>query len=168
MKIMGNKYTISRKDNSKVLIGFLCLVFSLTCLLINIFSINSETYAKVVPPSLSIKYDNLNILQMSEISSILEELDSKYVVKQKLLVFVQDIKEYCSNCLAYNSNDGEEIVIGYNSNKEIMKYVICHELLHSYFFLDDQYEENIVDEIARTYVCYKDKHGIVDTRWKTY
>lgn len=104
---------------------------------------------------------NLNIeeLKLSEqklILNIIDEVQPIYMKTQKSITFTHNISKYS---LSYNNLDtagfnlNKNIYIEFVNNEEIMKEVICHELLHSFFRFDD-YSHSIIYDLGEQKVCF--------------
>jgi hypothetical protein len=104
---------------------------------------------------LNIVYRDLSDEQIAKTEFLLNQIKAMYLVKQKQIIFIKNINDYCDSCAGQNTDNGRLIYVEYLENDLVFKKVICHELLHSYIISNDDLEEQIVDDLDEQEVCYE-------------
>lgn len=130
---------------------------------------SSEENIKITDCELPVKvsYINLTEKEIEEVKEILCDTSLIYLKRQKEIVFADNVTEYCSKykngeryeCVGINYGKGRIIYIRYNDDEDSLRATFCHELLHTSVVdkeKNQDYEEELVDDLAQKFVCYKD------------
>lgn len=137
---------------------FACLAIAVLGIQVAVSDQISE-YEELVPGNVNVFYTNLSELEVLEASKALSEVNPKFLILQNNITFSHYIKDECGpvDCAGVNQNNGQRIFILMTSDKIYLRYVLCHELLHTLITdVDHDLEEELVDEISKKFVCYKE------------
>ena len=107
---------------------------------------------------INISFIGLNEKEIKKISKIMDKVKDEYLSAQKGIKFVKEMNESDmdeENIVGLNINNGMSIKIEYTKNLNYLRKRICHELLHSFFYNDDEKEEYIIDDLEEYYPCFK-------------
>ena len=110
------------------------------------FGIYMDFYRNSEVPIIFEDKGNFTIEEKDLIYSIINETKPDYLSTAKQIRIVRKIKKYGGY------NQWGRITIEFLNNKELMKVVICHELLHNVF--NRLSTEKFVEEFAWKGVCY--------------
>lgn len=110
--------------------------------------------------NLRVVYEDINQSDIKRINNLMNGVNQKYFLKQEQIVFVNQLSpEKCGTgpCIGVNHNAGEIIFIEVGELSDFqLAELICHELLHTYIFMDSEEEEILVTKLAKDLVCYND------------
>lgn len=140
--------------------GFLVLTLTLASYGVK-FSIADQIadYEEALPGNIHLYFENLTTKETLMASEAMGALNPKFLELQNNITFSHYIQDQCGpiECAGVNQNNGERIYILMDDNPIILKYVLCHELLHTYITsIDHDLEEELVDKISKRFVCYKE------------
>lgn len=153
--------------------SFFVLTLSLTILSLNgILTDSASLYSGQshldIPSELTITYENLTAQEITRANEAVGSLSPKFLLLQSNLAFVRDISPYCDNCSGVNMNNGQNIYVEMQDNPILLKYILCHELLHTYLTtIDHDLEEELVAHVSKRLVCFenivtdKDGNGVI-------
>lgn len=134
-----------------LLILAILLSISTVSLLVNV-KFQMDSYPNVY--NVTLEYEGLDLDQIERINRLMEDLDPHYLINTQKIVFTNDISDYCDKCAGQNTNNGEVIHLGYYSNDDTMKTLICHELFHSIILMESEEEEYLVEDLDLTKICF--------------
>lgn len=135
------------------------IISKLFILILSIFVFSlllNQRFFDFTNKEIDVDMSNLTEYQRDQAYKLIKDLKPDYINLARKIVFKQylDSNKYCGNvnCAGLNIFNGD-IYIEYTDDYDKLKYRICHELIHSLFL--NKNEEAIVDDIAKTDICYR-------------
>lgn len=128
---------------------------------------SSEENIKITDCELPVKvsYINLTEKEIKKVKEILCDTSLIYLKRQQEIVFADNVTKFCKDdndgqkCKGINYGKGRIIYIGYTNDEDSLRATFCHELCHTSVVdkeNNEDYEEELVDDLAQKFVCYKD------------
>ena len=138
----------------------ICMVGGRTFLLKNksfqddIIYIKNQNKGSVQFGDLNITFKNVSSVEQKYIYSLFDKINPLYLLYNNNFLFTSDkLFSNETELGGYNMDNGLKIVISVD-DLVYLKEVLCHELLHSYFNMNNDLEEQLVDDLAKKEVCY--------------
>jgi len=148
-------------------------IFVVVTIIIILLFVSSISYKETIPTKIMStedeieKKDNTEINVDINVSELNEEeqeiakdliggLDGRYLKLQRSIRFTRNLSQYrnmTKPLLGFNRKKGE-IYIKYTTRGNEMERTLCHELLHTYIFSNNETHE-VVKDLAGKGVCYK-------------
>lgn len=119
-----------------------------------VYERESEEFTIPMNPNFRIMYDGLSLKEQENVGDVLGEFDPKYFALHENITFTKNISQYCDDCIGLNRNNGENIYIQYYNDKEFLFKLVCHELLHTFFRIPLELEEELVEDAELKKICY--------------
>lgn len=164
--LFGKKFMKKNKSHqikllkTYVILLFFVINFSVFVLLFIAISsfIDIRAYKSIMHPELvnetQIIFDGLTLQEQKNIKNMIMEINPLYSKLQHNITFTKNISKYYLKEQLNGFNDGKgNSVIQYRDDLIATKITLCHELLHSYFKLDEA-SHDIIYSLSRKLVCY--------------
>lgn len=133
-----------------------------------ILSLHMLALSYPFPTNLEIKYNGLTLEEQHHAEEILSDLKPQYLNLQREIVITTNLEPYYNQLfmseetkqkklnvlLGFNENGQGKVYVLYNDNDYELKRTICHELLHTYFYVNDD-AHKIVYDVADYLPCFK-------------
>jgi len=156
LPVFDNNYFYIKREN-KILRSYfyLLVILCLLALSLNVYFLILPNYYKYDYET-DITYHGLEPQHVKMIQDILKDVKPKYMKSTKSMkFFVEDYNLTCSD----KRKNPDDTIAGCNwkheieartyQNKEYMRILICHELLHNFII-----DEELVRDLEDTGVCY--------------
>lgn len=112
-----------------------------------------------------VSYDNLEQSEVEHFEEILDDVKEIYFMKNPQILVVRNISNWCDDCasntLGINIWDGKtnSIIMEYTDGDFELKRILCHEILHSFMYRDEE-THDVIKDIEDYQICYKRKNII--------
>jgi len=159
MKINKLKLKISEEKNNhnkKIIIFMSIWLFLFRIIIILLLAILGAIYP--FPNTFRTEFEgNFTLKEQIQINYIFDEIKPEFKEYQRKIRIVKDISPYCKEadipgCAGLNYETRDLIIVEYSRDIEQFKFVLCHELIHTYVSLGN--EEEIVQELSDSLPCY--------------